>query len=208
MPTVGQFNINSNSRRSGADRQHLHAAMASAVNTRRTIADCWSHSTRLARWSIWRDAASRGSIAVLILGGGDGCWPLHGSLRTVFRWLLHGELPEQNCGWYFPSVVSPALQTLLDVGCRYRCLDVEHALLKTAEPIDYRVCMGACWVAWFQDGDTYGRHLANTIERSVLAADAGWRDQYCSNLLYLPRLANILGALLPSVTCRYLKTIT
>jgi len=35
---------------------------------------------------------------------------------------------------------------------------------------------------------TYGRHLANTMERSVLAGDASCRCRYCSNLLvFLPR---------------------
>jgi len=34
----------------------------------------------------------------------------------------------------------------------------------------------------FLDGCTYGRQLANAIERSVLGSDAGCRYHYCSNL--------------------------
>jgi len=38
------------------------------------------------------------------------------------------------------------------------------------------------------DRDTYGRRLANTIERSVLSGDAGCRYLYFSNLLALYRV--------------------
>ena len=33
-----------------------------------------------------------------------------------------------------------------------------------------------------EDGDTHGRHLANTIERSVLGGDEDCRSNYCKNL--------------------------
>jgi len=36
-----------------------------------------------------------------------------------------------------------------------------------------------------RDGGTFGRHLANTTERSVLGGNADCRYRYCSNLFYL-----------------------
>jgi len=35
------------------------------------------------------------------------------------------------------------------------------------------------------DGATYGRHVANTIERSVVGGDAGCCYSFCSDLLKL-----------------------
>jgi len=91
-----------------------------------------------------------------------------------------------------------ASTAVLDVSYCYRfrtsvCLSVcpsvaqtDESCAKTAESIMNRLGMwtrvGPRNHVLFRPG-YHGRHLANTIERSVLGNDAGYRYHYCSNLL-------------------------